>query len=224
MCYNNDKILLIMTTRKIKFSEGEYYHIYNRGVDKRSIFNDSNDYNKFIESLYCANSTEPIGKNKGFPMIIKGETLTYIGAWCLMPNHFHLLVKEKSEGGLSKFLSKLQTSYSMYFNSKYKRNGSLFQGMFKAEHLDEDGYLKYIYSYIHLNPVKLIQSDWKEKGLDDIEKTKEFLNNYKYSSHCDYLNLNRRETKILNKKVFPEYFESVDIFTDEIFSWLKFSK
>jgi putative transposase len=96
--------------------------------------------------------------------------------------------------------------------------------MFKAEHLDEDGYLKYIYSYIHLNPVKLIQSDWKEKGLDDIEKTKEFLNNYKYSSYCDYLNLNRRETKILNKKVFPEYFESVDIFTDEIFSWLKFSK
>ena len=215
-----------MTTRKIKFSEGEYYHVYNRGVDKREIFTDSSDYGKFIQSLYCANSTEPINVNRlpgqGFPLIKKGEPLIDIGAWCLMPNHFHLLVREKTEGGLSKFLSKLQTSYSMYFNTKQKRSGSLFQGMFKAEHITDDNYLKYIYSYIHLNPVKLIQSDWKESGIGDLEKAKQFLKNYEHSSYLDYLGSGRRENMILNTKVFPEYFESVENFENNLLDWLKY--
>lgn len=212
--------------RKIKFSEGEYYHIYNRGVEKREIFMEKSDYSRFILLLYYANLFKPVNIrsviNQGFPSVNREETLVDIGIWCLMPNHFHLLIKEKSDGGLSKFLSKLQTGYSMYFNKKNDRSGALFQGSFKAEHIDSDEYLKYIYSYIHLNPVKLIQSDWKERGISDIEKTKEFLNNYKYSSYPDYLNLNRRENKILNKEAFPEYFDSADIFKEEISDWLNF--
>ncbi len=212
--------------RKIKFSKGEYYHIYNRGVEKREIFTSESDYNRFVYLLYYANLFEPVNMrsmiNQGFPSVNRGETLVDIGGWCLMPNHFHLLVKEKSNGGLSKFLSKLQTGYSMYFNKKNERTGALFQGSFKAEHLNTDEYLKYIYSYIHLNPIKLIQSDWKEKGINDIEKAKEFLLNYKYSSYLDYLNYNREENKIIKKESFPEYFESADVFEKEIFNWLNF--
>ncbi|MFH1455123.1 MAG: transposase [bacterium] len=212
--------------RKIKFSEGEYYHIYNRGVDKREIFVDGQCCDRFVLLLYYANMAEPVHIQRlfgqGLPLKRQGESLTGIGAWCLMPNHFHLLVRAKTDGGLSKFLAKLQTGYSMYFNKRNERSGSLFQGVFKAEHVDKDEYLKYLYSYIHLNPVKLIKSDWRESGIGDINKTKKFLNSYKYSSYPDYFLTNRRESVILNKEIFPEYFDNIENFQKNIFGWLEF--
>lgn len=210
--------------RKIKFAIGEYYHIYNRGIEKRQIFMDNHDYERFILILKLANSTESLVVRdvKKYGRENQGPTLVDIGAWCLMPNHFHILVRVKAEISFSAFMHKLLTSYSMYFNKKHSRKGSLFESRFCAEHLNTDEYLKYIYSYIHLNPIKLIQSDWKEKGIDDIEKAKEFLNNYKYSSYIDYLDYKREENKIINKKSFPEYFESADVFEKEIFNWLNF--
>ena len=213
--------------RKIKFSEGEYYHIYNRGIDKREIFMNKYDYERFIQLLYYANMFEPVHiqrlPNQSFPLMRQGLTLTDIGVWCLMPNHFHLLIKVKSDGSLSKFLAKLQTGYSMYFNKKNERSGSLFQGTFKAEHVDKDEYLKYLYSYIHLNPIKLVQSDWKERGIEDIEKAKLFLDKYEYSSYLDFLEIDRNQKTILNKEVFPEYFNNAEDFQNNIFDWLKFN-
>src|ERR1035437_5820704 len=216
--------------RKIKFSEGEYYHIYNRGVDKRDIFMDKYDYDRFLLLLEICNSNLPIDvremkKNitsEGQTFGENSQTLINIGVWCLMPNHFHLLVSEKVEGGISLFFQKLLTAYSMYFNKKYNRKGSLFGSRFQAEHANTDNYLKYLYSYIHLNPVKLIQSDWKEKGIEDLEKAKDFLKNYEYSSYLDYSDYNRKENKILNKEVFPEYFESHEDFNNKLLDWLNF--
>jgi putative transposase len=133
-----------------------------------------------------------------------------------MPNHFHLLLHEKAEGGISIFMKKLLTGYSMYFNKKNDRSGGLFEGTFRARHVDKDGYLEYLYSYIHLNPIKLIEPDWKEKGLSDQSKTLKYLENYLYSSYIDYLGADRIEGKIIGRTNFPEYFVSESDFVEEI--------
>jgi putative transposase len=218
--------------RKIKFAQGEYYHIYSRGVEKRNIFQDEDDYKRFIFLLNLAKSEESINirdlkkrnDNQGLTFVKnKGQTLVNIGAWCLMPNHFHLLISENSEGGISLFLQKLLTSYSMYFNKKYDRKGSLFESRFQAEHLDTDNYLKYIFSYIHLNPVKLIDPFWKIDGLKDFIKTRDFLKKYLYSSYTDYLDYDREEKEILNRNAFPDYFPNEESFEDNLSDWLKFN-
>lgn len=140
-----------------------------------------------------------------------------------MPNHFHLLVTPLVEGGVAKFMSKLSTGYSMYFNKKYERSGSLFEGCFKAKHADSDEYLKYLFSYIHLNPTKLQQSDWKERGIIDEDATFDFVKEYRYSSLPEYLGEKRLAGSILKRAPFPEYFSNEQAIKSEIFSWLTFS-
>ena len=142
-----------------------------------------------------------------------------------MPNHFHLLLHESVDGGISKFMSKILTGYTMYFNLKYKRKGRLFESTFQARHANTDEYLKYLLSYIHLNPVKLIQSDWKDVGIKDLDKVSTYLGNYNYSSYGDYINsinFSREEGRILNKEDFPEYFKDELDFNNELLEWLKF--
>ena len=115
-------------SRKIIFSLGENYHIYNRGNDKRVTFQNKTDYDRFIALLYLCNSVKNI-RLSDYPKvkleklldIKRGETIVDIGAYCLMPNHFHLLIHEKTENGISKFMQKLLTAYTMYFNKKNER-------------------------------------------------------------------------------------------------------
>lgn len=212
--------------RKFNFAPEEYFHIYNRGTDKRSIFSNSDDYKRFIKTLYLCNSVNPI-KLRDVPkqMIFsyeRGETLVDIGAYCLMPNHFHLLVRSKNDTGVSSYMEKIQTSYSMYFNKRFGRSGSLFQGPFKAEIVDRDEYLKYLFAYIHLNPIKLIDSEWKERGVRDLTGAKKYMESYAYSSYLDYSGGARKESVILNKGAFPGYFNGNKQFTDFIDFWLAF--
>ena len=110
----------------------------------------------------------------------------------------------------------------MYFNKKYERTGSLFEGKFKSAHADSDEYLKYLFSHIHLNPVKLIQSDWKEVGIINTTEAFEYLETYPYSSFFDYNGIFRQEGSILSKDAFPNYFESPDLFRKEILEWINF--
>ncbi|MFZ2522471.1 MAG: transposase [Minisyncoccia bacterium] len=212
--------------RKIVISEGEFYHIYNRGVEKRDIFISQNDYKRFIRLLYLANNTLPYRYSTTIDLPLKdinrGEQLVAIGAWVLMPNHFHILVREIVEGGTAMFMEKLTTGYSTYFNKLNDRVGSLFQGTYKAEHADSDEYLKYLFSYIHLNPVKLIEYDWKESGIKNISKAKKFLSNYDCSSYLDYVGQKREAGMILDKTNFPEYFSSIFDFNDNITDWLEY--
>ena len=215
------------------FSIGEYYHIYNRGTEKRDIFLDKADYLRFIVLLYISNNTDIVHIsnliNQGESLmkilnIDKQDTLVDIGAYCLMPNHFHILVKEKIENGISKFMGKLTTGYSMYFNKRYDRTGSLFQGVFKSVHADSDEYLKYLFAYIHLNPIKLINPEWKENGIKDKNRANAFLGKYSYSTYFDYSNNgNRTEARIINKNAFPEYFSSKKDFDDFINDWLSYN-
>ncbi|MEK9131625.1 MAG: transposase [Patescibacteria group bacterium] len=213
-------------TRNIDFSIGEFYHLYSRGVDKRSLFDDRYDYDHFIKLLYVCNGEIPfIARNtlKDIFLCNRGETTVEIGAYCLMPNHFHILIREKIDGGISKFMQKLLTAYSHYFNKKYQRTGTLFESRFKAKHADTDEYLKYLFAYIHLNPVKLVEPLWKEKGIKDGVRAQEFLSQYAHSSYLDYSGVvlgNRG--KILDKAAFPDYFQEPKEFNAFLRDWLNY--
>lgn len=214
--------------RKIEFSIGEYYHIYNRGVEKRNVYLDVADHERMIKLLYVANGTKSFVyreiQNKSFADIERGNSIIAIGAYCMMPNHFHILAKETTEGGISLFMEKLTTAYTMYFNKKNKRTGSLFQGTFKAEHIDRDEYLKYLYAYIHLNPVKLVEPEWREKGIRNLTKSKKYLENYRYSSYEDYAMGTREESAILSPDEFPGYFKKENDFGDFVDEWMKYKE
>lgn len=213
--------------RKFAFSVGEYYHIYNRGVEKRDIFMSPEDHTRFHKMLFVANGTKPVVfktiQGRPLDIIETGEKIVAIGAYCLMPNHFHLLVKEIVEGGISIFMEKLSTGYSMYFNKKHDRTGALFQGKFKAEHVDSDEYLKYLFAYIHLNPVKLIEPIWKETGIRDKKKAEKYLLRHVHSSYLDYIGKEREERLILSKNEFPEYFHDTRDFSEYIADWLNYA-
>jgi putative transposase len=222
--------------RSINFSVGEFYHVFNRGVEKRKIFLTRKDYERFLILLFFCNDISPVRVKdlyrQGFslgPSLGKFEKegeLVDIGAYCLMPNHFHLLLREKAEGGVSTFLRKLCTAYSMYFNKRNERVGALFQSRFGAQHLDEDNYLKYIFAYIHLNPIKLLNGNWKNKGYfknpENKQGAEKFLKDYKWSSYGSYVGENK-DNYILNQRAFPDYFEEIKGFRGFINDWLSFS-
>ncbi len=211
--------------RKDSFVEGEYYHLYNRGVDKRIIFPSPRDYQRFLMLLYLANSTEDtrIGnvlrsiKYNDIFKLDRAGSLVAIGAFCLMPNHFHILATPLTDGGISKFMLKLQTGYSMYFNTKNERNGALFQGPFRSIHADSDQYLKYLYSYIHLNPAKLMDAKWKEH-VGPKDALMRFVESYPYSSYVAYVNDSHAITEPTK---FPEYFSSREEVESHIRDWLQ---
>ncbi len=213
-----------MSKRKISFIKGEYYHIYNRGNSKQKIFNDKEDYQIFTKFLRLCNQEERIRLRNVSDHFLKkdSEPLISIGAYVLMPNHFHILLTEKMDNGITKFMQKISTGYAMYYNQKYKRTGSLFEGKFKSQHLDNDKYLKYIFSYIHLNPIKLIDKDWKENGLKDRDRATDFLKSYQYSSYLDYYGDERAQKYILNRRDFPDYFPTKEHFIGEIIYWFDY--
>ena len=206
-----------MTLRKQNFVPEEFYHLYNRGNDKRIIFADRKDYEHFLFLMHICNTTKNIESRNINETFNREETLVDIGAYCLMPNHFHILVHEKTEGGISKYMLKLMTGYSMYFNKKYERTGKLYEGVFKSTHAKNDGYLKYLYSYIHLNPAKLIDKNWKTSKNRNIANLLKYVFDYKYSSLQEYMNL---KFKIKNSIPFPTYFKKPNDHKKELFEWL----
>jgi len=228
-----------MARRIISLVPGEFFHIYNRGNSKQEIFLDNEDRDRFVKLLYLSNTfkgvsfrDDIIGQKIDAFDFERGETLVSIGAWVLMPNHFHIyLVSPKQRLGetgkedkedITLFLHKLCTSYSKYFNKKYDRTGKLFEGPFKSVHIKNDEQAKYLFSYIHLNPIKLIDYKWKENGISDLNKSLEYLNNYKWSSYADHRGVKRKENKILQPEDFPEYFFGIKDFDSEIISWLQY--
>ncbi len=215
----------VLMQRYIDFAPGEYYHVYNRGVDKRLIYLDESDRERMIKLLYVSNSTKPfVFRNiQQKPLHdIDREPLVAIGAYCLMPNHFHILVKELADGGVTSFMEKLSTAYSMYFNVRNQRKGFLFESNFKATHVNDDEYLKYLYAYIHLNPVKLIDKDWKEHGIQDMKATRRYLDSYRHSSYLDYTGVEREEGAILTPQEFPDYFAEAGEFDTYVQDWLAY--
>ncbi len=161
------------------FSNDSYYHIYNRGVEKRKTFMNKRDYSRFLETLnFYRKSPVPMKLSDYRRGVIKLKKLedqvelVRIFSYCLMPNHFHLLVQQLEEGGISKFMRKISDSYTRFFNTKYDRVGSLFQGVFKAKLVETDEYLLQLSKYIHRNSFLL--DEWEGRV-------------YPYSSYGYYL-------------------------------------
>lgn len=196
--------------RKTPLLGGETYHVYNRGAHKYATFTDDSDYWRFSALLHLANHSGPvllreilerkkhIGRFSGEIFAEQADkSLVDLLAYTLMPNHFHLVIRQRTDNGITKFMQKLTVSYSMYFNTKYEHSGVLFQGRFKSSHLDTDPYFKWIFPYVHLNPVSLVEPDWEERGIHDPARSQEFLRNYRHSSYYDYYVNERPERAIL---------------------------
>src|SRR3989338_3237907 len=217
--------------RKFIFSPGEYYHIYHRGVDKRKIFLDRADYRRFLTTLFVANNTAPTRRSDylyhddGIYELGKEMTLVDIGCYALLPNHFHLLVHEHTEGGMSKFAQRFLTAYTMYFNKRYQRTGPLLGGKFRAEHAKTDRYLKYLYAYIHLNPLSLKHPKWKDAEQIPKKEWVAELTRYQFSSLPDYLeNMPRKQKAIIKPDAFPDYFGCPEVMLDDLADWITVAK
>lgn len=177
-----------MATRR-SFAIDEWYHCFNRGIDKRAVFGDEYDAKRFLMLLYLANSTEPVdlfrtrkpNLKKAYD-IERGQPLVSIGAFCLMPNHYHLLLKEIIGDGITSFMRKVGTAYTMYFNQKNERIGNLFLKPFRSRHITTDRYFQRVLQYIHCNPAELSEPNWKSGKVRNIHSLEKKLVGYPYSS------------------------------------------
>lgn len=205
-----------MSIRPVDFVEGEYYHLYNRGNSKQIIFHDVQDHQYFMNLLTIMNTEFRLKTREVNESSVKGENIISVGAYCLMPNHFHLVVKQEKEKGITMFMLKLSTAYAMYYNKKYKRTGSLFEGKFKSKYAGEDSYLKYLFAYVHLNPLKILDVNWKSKAKYLPKDMLIFLEQYPYSSFNEYF---FEKFTIINKSAFPNYFPLKADFIKNITTW-----
>lgn len=193
--------------RKTKFTNNEYYHIYNRGIDKRKIFLDEADYERFLLSINLLNDekdglmavwkdlkktkkTNPRAKLLDtIRELSSGKHLVEITVYCFNPNHKHFILKQLVDKGVERFMHKLGTSYTNYFNKKNNRSGSLFQGPFKSIHINTNEYLLWLSGYINGNP-----------EIHKIAKAE----NWQWSSYPDYLGL--RNGTLSSKKIILDQF------------------
>ncbi|HCC49298.1 MAG TPA: hypothetical protein DEQ38_14475 [Elusimicrobia bacterium] len=217
--------------RKVIFAEGEVYHIYNRGADKREVFLNDLDRHRFLQDLQEMNTSAPV-VNSGYSFMrnllihpgsdmpappccrIKGEKLVNILEFVLMPNHFHLLLTPLRPAGIQSFMQKLGTAYTMYFNKCHCRTGMLFQGPYQSVHIKREDHYEWIPHYIHANPLKL------RPPLASAEIKLAFLRSYKWSSFRDYAGLGGFP-EIVNKTLLEEFFARDGGFESSMLRWLK---
>jgi len=210
--------------RKQKLVPNSIYHVFNRGVEKRLIFLDESDYFRFINNLAIFNDKKSVLNAQYHVKEIKTsdtrKPLVDILAFCLMPNHYHLLLRQKEKDGISKFMNKIGVGYANYFNLKYERVGSLFQGTFKAVLINKESQFLYIPYYIHLNPLDLITMDWRENGVSRPKLAIEFLDSYKWSSRRDYAGKSNF-VGVLNKHPLNEFFASPEDYRKEFKNFME---
>lgn len=174
----------------------ELYHLINRGVDGRNIFIGSQDYARFVHDLYEFNDTAPAPEfsrrhNVGPTRSHVREQIVEIHGWCLMKNHYHLLLSELIDGGISRFLMKLNVGYVKYFNERYHRQGTLFQGRTKKFLIEQEAHFLYVLHYVHLNPLDYLPGAtmWRERdraSIGSAQKALSYLGTYRWSSYLDY--------------------------------------
>ncbi|MBI3638518.1 transposase [Candidatus Wolfebacteria bacterium] len=209
----------------------ELVHVLSRGVDKRKIFMDNQDYFRFIHDLFEFNDKERI--NTTFYRFHRSndiasrkierkprKLLVDIHTFCLMPNHYHLLLSAKVENAIPKFMKKLNMGYAKYFNQKYERKGALFEGRYKSIPIKNDAHFIHIPYYIHLNPLDLITPEWRDRKLKNYKKAINFLNSYRWSSHMDYAGKHNFPS-VTHREFLMEFFESSQEYNRNIKEWLK---
>lgn len=194
--------------RKVVFVNEQYYHVFNRGVEKRPTFTSKYEFLRAVDciSFYRYGDISlrysqylNLNKEKKSELINSlddNQQEVEVIAFCLMGNHFHLLLKQIKEGGIVKFMAKFQNSYTKYFNTKHQRVGPLFQGVFKAVLVEDEEQLLHLSRYIHLNPVTGFRV-----------KIEEILS-YQWSSYLEYLDLIDR--KFVNRNAVLNFFKDKD--------------
>ena len=207
---------------RIKLEKNKIYHIFNRGVEKRDVFLSDGDRWRFLQGMYLFNNENSttnllyrIEQEKGKmhfgilreyikKMGLERKPLVRIMADCLKPNHFHLLLEEIQESGISRFMQKLGIGYTKYFNTKYERVGSLFQGKFKVVEVVSNEHLMYLVAYINaINPGQELEPDLKSAAQDP-EEILEFIEHYPWSTHLEYLG--KRDSIIVDNGIAGELF------------------
>ena len=194
----------------------EFYHALNRGVDKRAIAMNDTDRLRFVQDLYDMNNTASVENTVRIPLFdLRGRTenafrnrdrLVDVHAWCLMGNHYHLLISERVGGGISKFLMKLNVGYTKYFNLRYARSGVLFQGKTKRVLIGNDRQFLYILPYIHMNPLDFMEGGkaWRAQSLAKPRAALKWITEYRWSSYRNYA----------GEKEFAEILEGSELFAD----------
>jgi len=211
------------TNRKVVFANDEIYHIFNRGVEKRPTFTDKRELDRGIKTLdFYRFANLPLKLSK-FLVLSESEKTKFIQkvqadsqklvqiiCYCLMPNHFHFLVKQVKEKGVSIFAANFTNSYTKYFNTKHERVGPLFQGLFKAVRVESDEQLIHVSRYIHLNPVSafLIRPDQ--------------LESYQWSSYLEYLDLSSE--KIADKEIVLDLFSSKEKYRQFVLDQVSYAR
>jgi len=212
---------------------GEIFHVLNRGVDKRKIFLDDRDYLRFIHDLFEFNDVNPalnIGRYLNGSQLndLRNQSISRtprkliveILAFCLMPNHFHLLLRQRMEGGITKFMRKLGIGYANYFNQKYERTGTLFQGRYKAVLVNREVHFIHLPYYIHFNPLDLLMLDWRTRKIKNYKKAVKFLESYRWSSHLDYIG-KKNFPSVTQREFLLKIFGGVENYRKVVKNWLK---
>lgn len=225
---------------RIKPSTGNIYHIYNRGVEKRKVFLNKEDYFRFIHDLFEFNDENPTvnfhyylkpnGRESaqsievGLPKIkIKKEPrklLVELMAFCLMPNHFHLMARQLKDDGITEFMRKLGSGYTNYFNLKNHRVGPLMQGKYKFALVKNEEHFIHLPYYIHLNPLDMAAPEWRERKIENYNRAIKFLENYRWSSFQDYIG-KKNFPSVTQREFLMEFFDGSENYKAGIKQWLK---
>lgn len=190
--------------------KGDIYHILNRGIEKGAVFHEPSDYRRFILGLYKFN-------NQGSALRLSDEhwpdnlpaqnKIVEILSWSLIPNHYHLLLQEKVDGGAINFIKRIGNGYTKYFNIKNNRSGYLFQNSAKIIRVEKNEHFLYLPFYINANPIGLIEPEWETGRIKDKKRVIDFLEKYQWSSYRDHIGI-LNFPQILNKELFYELFDT----------------
>lgn len=195
---------------------------------------DDADYFRFIHNLFEFNDEDQVfnigyflKKNQSIDVRRQymkerkpRKLLVEILAFCLMPNHYHLLLKPKKNNGLSEFIKKINGGYAKYFNIKYNRSGNLFQGKYKSVLIKKDSHFLYIPNYIHLNPLDLRFPGWRKKEIKNYKEAMQFLENYRWSSFPDYIG-KKNFPSITSRNFIFDFYKKQEHYKEDIIEWLK---
>jgi len=215
--------------QQLQFADNEIYHLYNRGVEKRTVCVDDKDRMRFVKSLQEFNTTAPATnlhrdplfevelQTRGLP---HGNPLVEILAFCLMSNHYHFMIRQVAENGITEFMRKLGTGYTNYFNLRHDRVGPLFQGTFKAVLLEREAHFTHLPHYIHLNPLDLSMPEWRDGKIRNTQKAIESLKKYRWSSLPDYLGM-RNFPKTTQRAFLTECIGDPPMFLNHMQEWIR---
>jgi len=208
--------------RKVVFANQEIYHVFNRSVEKIPVFNDKREYQRATIALdYYRFQNPPLKLSRALTLELKERQIFFenlrkdrkklvdIICYCLMSNHFHFLLKQNLDGGISEFVKNFSDSYGKYFNIKNQRIGPLFQGAFKAVLIESDDQLIHVSRYIHLNPVTSFVT----------EKTE--LSSYPWSSFPEYLG---QPLEICNKEIVMNFFSSKEKYKSFVYDQISYAR